>query len=74
MSTSEQKIIENLLILLVGELRKKKVPAKKKEEISHRAKSKNQHSTRLKLILPQSNGRQLKLKSSSITFRVTVGW
>lgn len=61
--------------------KKKKVPAKKKK-VMHEAPKKrviiqtlpiHQLPKALQLILPGSNGPQLKVKSFSITMRVTVG-
>lgn len=61
--------------------KKKKVPTKKKK-VMHVAPGKKvivqtlplrQLPKALQLILPRSNGPQLKVKSFSITMRVTVG-
>jgi hypothetical protein len=61
MSTHEEKIIKNLLLLMLSNSQKSK-------------SLRGQTSPKLKITLPAKSGRQLKLKSSAITLRVTVGW
>lgn len=66
MHPHEKKLIQNLLLLLQSRSQKTKKKVAQKKKVPP--------SSKLKLILPKTNGQQLKLKSSSITIRVTVGW
>jgi len=76
MNTREKKVVRNLLSLLQSSLmtqeqKEKKLREKKKAQMRD---SSGRFCKPSANILVPMNGQLLKLKNSSITIRVTVGW